>query len=276
MYRQYLMPLLMAMFLFIMLLQGCGTVKTIPIEIEGVQCLIIDDKNADQINGQVMGGLLGEPVTIRGIKFASRKYISRYSSGKLRSGYLLEKTHINGLDFAAKSNVRLFESGFVQTGTLTETTKIGDIKYKADSEIELNEQGKVVTGVLAEDTQIVDTTRSSIPLYYAGGHSISFKAGKVTAGTLAHRLSAWGMGIPRFTEVKYYPSGSLAYIRNEHASEPVEKYTIRYKLDCGLSFYENGRVLSGTVAENTVIDGEKISRGTVIALDAIGQLKKIN
>lgn len=275
MHRRYLVLIIMV-FLYIMLLQGCGDVKILSIEIEGIRCLIIDDKNVNRIHEQVMGGILAEPVTIRGIKFAPQKHVSRYSSGKLQSGYLAEKTYINGYYFAAKSNVRFFENGFVQTGTLTGTTKIGDIKYKADSEIELNEQGKVVSGVLDEDTPITDYTRASIPLYYAGGHRISFQAGRVTAGTLAHRLFAWGIGLPRFTEVMFYPSGCLANIRNENTKESFEKYGVKYKFDSGVSFYESGRVRSGTVAENTVIDGKTISRGTVITLDEIGHLKKVN
>jgi hypothetical protein len=223
-----------------------------------------------------MGGNLTETVTIRGIKFASKKNISRYPSGKLLSGYLVDKTNINRLYFSSNSSIRFFDSGNVHSGTLAEVTKIGDIKYNADSEITLDEQGKVVTGILGEDIQITDKTRSSIPLYYASGRSISFKSDKVISGTLAHQISAWDMELPRLTEVRFYPSGNLAYIFNDTSTESVEKYQIKYKLSSGISFHENGRVLSGTVAESTVIDGRTIIRGNILVLDETGRVEKVN
>lgn len=275
--KRYLLMILITFTLLMMLiLQGCGAVKTAPIEIERVQCLVADDKNITRINEQVMGGTLVEPVTIRIMKFSPKKYISRYPSGKLQSGYLADETKINGLNFAADKSIQFFESGRVSVGTLAGATKIGAIQYKADSEIKLDEQGKVITGILDEETEIFDKSRSGISLYYAGGHSISFKSDKVIAGTLAHNIGAWGMNLPRFTDVKFYPSGKLAYVGNSHTSESVQRYFIKYKLSSGLSFYENGNVLSGTVAEKTVIDGKTIARDTTIILDEAGRLKKTN
>jgi len=255
-------------------------------------------------NGKVKSGTLARNSTIDGITLKQGTEVSFHDNGRLFVGILGVASKVGQADLKAGTHVvfnkegqfagyswrltkdtekqkivfrsgrvlHFYPDGRVQRGTLVEDTTIDGIRFTPKgAEITFHPNGRVAGGRLAADTVIsgieYKTTKYSTMDFYEDG--------QVASGVLAKDTRIQGILFPRVTDIKFNEKGRLTYA-NTTADAKIGDIVYRGgcpKSGCPVRFYDTGQVASGTLAADTVIDGQKRKAGDEVRFDPKGRLR---
>ncbi len=127
---------------------------------------------------------------------------------------------------------------------------------------QLNSQGIAFPSIDIEE----DTTIAGIE--FEGTYIWLHENGRVKEGRLARGATVQGIRLESEDELTFYDSGDLESVNA--GDEGITVQNIRY---VGVvRFYENGRVSSGTLAKDTLIQGVRFETGTQVFFKSNGRL----
>lgn len=156
---------------------------------------------------------------------------------------------------------------FAKTITLDKDTKLvpqgftvaDDIKFKKNTTVTLNDNGEVIEGVLASDTYLRPTGWKKLVSNY---YYVESSAGFFPPRFFFHPFRP-GLIIPADGHVRYMGNKPITFaedgtvlsgmIDNDVVLQLSDKGYgfVRFKNDTILTFYNNGKIKSGTLAEAT-------------------------
>ena len=250
-------------------------------------------------NGKVKHGVLKDSIQIQGINYKAGNPIQLFENGEISSGVLLNETLIEGTSFPAGTTIE-YSGGKISSADLFADTYIQGIKFKAGTRAWFDWwKGKVRNGYLAQDT-VLDTIEGKI--CFQGGTHISFHDELVNSGVLAEDTEIMNILFKKGTEVIFSSSGGLilklsndtnfngiiipegstsVYVNEKgqlwHAELPIDTVFngVKYAKWSEVSFYKNGQVHTGKIAQSEIIQSMNFGPETRISFDEKGKLKSV-
>ena len=235
--------------------------------IQGVPCKV-GTEVVFNLNGQIQSATLSENYPFKGATFKAGTQIFITPAG-VRIGILAEPLTITldsqEVTFRAGCSISIDQNGRVLAGTLAENAEISGKSLVAGSEVYLNTSGRLTGVKLAVDTTFEGTT-------FPAGTRVNFNAeGRVVSAILSQLAAYEGRVYPAGIELRICADGIETWI----PSSGAEINGIKYKAGTQIFLRATGDVYTGILADDTVIEGlgVKLRAGSRATFYPNGQLE---
>jgi hypothetical protein len=231
-------------------------------------------------DGRVQRATLAREQTINGIVWrANDAPLEFHDNDQLASGSLAFDQQINGAVFRAPRDGYTLDSTrvhFLKDGTLVKGTVSGDIDQTIQgypvlrySEVHFHRNGSIAQFRLAADTALGSWSMKA-------GTLLELDAkGRPVSGVVAAISQPDGLSLPDGARLKWYPNGGIHTI-----DAPIDMVVDRILLaryrseEDTIALYKNGRLRTGRVAEDMVLEGVSLERGSIVFMKEDGRLDR--